>query len=73
MDREMVERHLGQARRHVEEGKRHITGQRELLARLERDGHDTTEAAKLLASFEDLQRMHVTDRDRLERELVAHR
>ena len=71
MDREMVERHLAQAQRHVKEGERHIAGQRELLTRLDRDGHDTTEAAKLLANFEDLQRMHLTDRDRLERELAA--
>jgi hypothetical protein len=70
MDREMIERHLAQARRHVTEGEQHVARQRNLLAELPRDGHDTTEAAKLLENFEDLQRMHVADSDRLERELA---
>lgn len=70
MDREMIESHLAQARRHVAEGEQHVSRQRELLAELARDGHDTTEAVKLLANFEDLQRMHIADRHRLERELA---
>lgn len=71
MDRGMIERHLQQAQRHVSEGEQHIVGQRELLSRLQRDGHDTKEAARLLASFEDLQRLHIADRDRLEKALAG--
>lgn len=55
MDMEMIERHLKQARRHVAEGERHIANQQELLPRLDRDGHDTIEAEKLLDIFRGLQ------------------
>lgn len=45
--------------------------QREIVAELERDGHDVSEARKLLVQFEELQAMHVADRDRLIDELAA--
>src|SRR5262249_31428811 len=48
MDRSLIEEHLAQANRHVAEGEGHVTKRRELVAQLERDGHDTTEALKLL-------------------------
>ncbi len=69
MDRHMLLEHLAKANEHVLLGERHVRRQRELVAELERDGHDTTGARKLLEQFEKLQAMHEADRDRIEREL----
>jgi hypothetical protein len=69
MDRSLIEEHLAQANRHVAEGEGHVTKQRELVAQMERDGHDTTEALKLLGHFEELQELHIADRNRIEEEL----
>lgn len=71
MERRMLERHLAQAEEHISLGERHIAQQRELVARLERDGHDSTEASNLLDNFEELQAVHIAHRDRLCRELDA--
>lgn len=54
MDGKQVLIHLVQAERHVSEGTQHVRRQRELVASLDRDGHDTTDARKLLAQFEEL-------------------
>jgi len=51
------------------EAKRHIANQREIVAQKERDGHDTATSKQLLDQFKHLYRMHVADRDRLEKEL----
>ncbi|HTP83793.1 MAG TPA: hypothetical protein VMQ11_12665 [Alphaproteobacteria bacterium] len=71
MDRRMLIEHLAKANKHVEAGERRVLRQRELVAELERDGHDTAAARQLLVQFEKLQEMHKADRDRLERDLVA--
>jgi hypothetical protein len=68
-DRAMILQHLEQARRLVAE--RHIAHEREIIAEKERDGHDTTRSKQLLAEFEHFYRLHVAERDRLEKELVA--
>ncbi len=70
MDRTMVERHLAQAERHVARGKEIVAEQRERVARLERDGHDVAQARELLRKFEELQAIHVADRDSLRKELL---
>ena len=70
-DSAMILDHLEQARRHVAEGDHHVGRQRERVSQLARDGHDTKEAQRLLRRFEELQALHVADRDRLERELAA--
>jgi hypothetical protein len=44
IDRKILERHLAQAERHVAVGQEHLIRQRELIAQLERDGHDASEA-----------------------------
>jgi hypothetical protein len=69
-DKSMILDHLELARRHVAEGEEHIVRQRAIVAGLERDGHDTFEAKASLAQFEELYRLHVADRDRLEKELA---
>ena len=51
MDRSIQFRRLEEAERHVAEGAEHINKQEALVASLDRDGHDTTEANKLLANF----------------------
>jgi PAS domain S-box-containing protein len=58
------------ARRHVATGERNIARQREIVARLERHGNNALEAKWLLASFEELQNMHLTHLGRLEKVLA---
>ena len=51
------------------QGIEHVARQRELVAKLERDGHPTFQAVETLAQFEELLGLHIADRDRLRREL----
>ena len=60
---------LEQAERHAVEGAAHIARQIEIVSQLEGQGHDATQARALLKQFEDLQALHVADRDRLRKEL----
>jgi len=69
MDRVMLEQRLALAERHVEEGKQHVEAQCALVRELEGDGHDTTEALRLLGQFEEMLAMHRSDRDRILGEL----
>ena len=63
-------RHSEEAERHVARGKRHIAEQEQRIAELDRDGHDTTQARRLLQNFRDLQVQHVEHRDHILRELA---
>jgi hypothetical protein len=65
----MLEDHLAAAERHIEEAERHILCQRGLVAQMEREGHDTTVANRLLRRFEEMLCMHIADRERLRKEL----
>jgi hypothetical protein len=69
-DKQMILDHLRLAEGHVSLGQENILRQRQIVAELERDGHDPIDAGKLLAQFEELQAMHVADRDRLIGELA---
>lgn len=71
MDRHAISAHLEQAEHHVRQGAVHVANQRNLIADLDRDGHDTTDARALLRQFEELQELHVADRGRLRQELKA--
>jgi hypothetical protein len=53
MDRDMVERHLAMAERHVAEGQERVNNQRRLVAEMERDGHDLTEARRPSVKLEN--------------------
>ncbi|HSC19371.1 MAG TPA: hypothetical protein VLC74_10685 [Rhizomicrobium sp.] len=66
----MIIDHLRLAETHVAEGEHHVARQRELVAELDRDGHDTSQGRRLLLEFEELQAMHIADRNRLLRELA---
>ena len=72
MDREMLERHLAMVEGHVTLGEGHIARQHELIAKLERGGHDSGEARHLLISFKQTQGLHLAHRDRLRRELAQN-
>ena len=69
MDRETLQRHLELAEKQIAEGQLHVDNQTRIVAELERDGHDVTEARRMLALFEQTQRMHVEDRDRIVKDL----
>jgi hypothetical protein len=69
MDRGMILEHLAIALRLVSEGERYIAQQHEIIASLERDGLDASGAKAVLLRFEELQSMHVADRDRRKKEL----
>lgn len=69
MDRASLLKHLAQAERHVVEGQRSIARQEGLIGRLDRDGHDTTEALKVLANLRTTQALHEADLGRILGEL----
>jgi hypothetical protein len=69
VDRAMIERHLAQAERHIAEGERRIERQREIIAALERDGHDTIQARAPMVNFEEVLRTHIADRDLIRNQL----
>jgi hypothetical protein len=70
MDHAILLRHLEQSKRHIIEGQDLIERQKNILADLERGGHDTTEAKRLLKNFEDIQRLHLADLERVQSELL---
>jgi hypothetical protein len=69
MDRVMLKQHLAQAEERIVKDERHLTRQRELVARLEQHGQGSGQARHLLLQFEQLQALHIADRDRLLKEL----
>jgi hypothetical protein len=69
MDREMLKRHLALAEEHIATGEKNIARQRDLIAQLERDGYDTASARTFLREFEQLQALHIAERERLLSEL----
>ena len=71
MNRQFAIGHLEQAERHVALGEQHLARQRQIVADLERDGHDTTTAVELLREFERSQAGHIEDRDHIRAELAG--
>jgi len=69
MDPALIQDHLADAERHVSEGERHVARQRDVVAELERAGHDSEAARMLLRHIEAWLELHVADRDRLRQEL----
>lgn len=68
-DRALLQRNFAEAQDHVLRGMQIIARQHEIIAELERDGHDTARARKLLDQFEQTQALHMAHRDRLRQEL----
>ncbi len=70
MNRSALLERLAQACRDIAMGEQTIVRLREIIARLERGGHNSSTAKELLARFEELQKSPIADRDRLEKELA---
>ena len=70
MNRAMLLEHLATALRNVSDGERHIAQQHQIIASLECDGLDHSAAKAVLLQFEELQDMHIAERDRLKTELL---
>ena len=66
-----LKQRLAQVEEHVFDDERHIVHQRQIAEELARDGHDTTQAQGLLDVFKAVQAAHVTQRNRLRRELAT--
>ncbi len=69
MDRAIILEHLAQAERHVADGKQIIEKQEALIIDLERDGHDITDAIKILMTMRQTQALHEDGRDQIMKEL----
>jgi hypothetical protein len=69
MDRVRIEEHLNQAEQHITLGMMHISRPQQIIAELQRDGHDTTDAEALLATLEETQRLHLSGRETILDEL----
>jgi hypothetical protein len=65
MDRATLLDLLARAEQHVILGKSQIDSQYRVIAKLEREGHDTTEAVELLKQFIEAQERYEADRRRL--------
>jgi hypothetical protein len=68
MDRERQGK-LEDAEARIAREDRRVVKQRWVVARLERDGHDTAEARRLLAQLEESRTWHIAERDRLLQEV----
>jgi len=69
MDRSLLEDALSAAELHLAEAEWQVANQREHMAQLERDGHDTAQAAELLKELEEVLSLHMADRDRIRSEI----
>jgi hypothetical protein len=68
-DRDTLEQRLAHTEGYMAMSRRHIASQRTFAAELLHDGHDASLALALLLRFEELQQLHIADRDRLREEL----
>jgi hypothetical protein len=69
MNRATLLAHLAHAERHIRDGERHVSRQREIIDALERHGHGNSRTAgvarDILDSFEMMQSKHLNDRAHL--------
>jgi hypothetical protein len=65
VDQGALQQHLAQAERHIARGVVHLARQRELIAELDRAGHDTEEARAILDTLMETQVLHLHDRELL--------
>lgn len=70
MDRASLQKHLAQAEQHLLEVEGHLARQRLLIDRLEQyQGRGARAARLFLRSLEEMQALHVADRDRVRAQL----
>ena len=55
---------------HLIAGARHIERQKAIIQELERDGHDAAQAQQTLQQMEELQKIYLSEKDRLIKELA---
>jgi hypothetical protein len=67
--RDFLEMAVAQAERHVARGEVILARQRATIVASERMGRNVESSKKFLSVFEESQRLHVADRDRLRRDL----
>jgi hypothetical protein len=70
MNRATIQSYLAKVERLIADGDQTVARRRRMIADLDQEGRDTTHARKLLADLENLQHLHITDRDRLRRQLA---
>jgi arginine repressor len=70
MDHAKLQEHLARAEKHIREAESRIARQRELIARLKKQGHDPYTAQNLLRNFEELQLLLHAERERIRAELA---
>jgi hypothetical protein len=68
-DQAQLHAKLDRAQAEIEKGVGHLTKQRALFADRLAEGKEVTQSHDLLATLEDIQFLHVRDRDRLRRKL----
>ena len=68
--RAKLEHRLALAERHVQVGESQLAKQRELVAQLERSGYETRSPCATLKQFEELQKLHLADLEKLRNELA---
>ena len=68
-----LERRVARSEASVERSARYLEEQRQILARLERNGDDTTRARELLVILENNLALHIDDRGRRRKELEKAR
>jgi hypothetical protein len=71
MDREALLEQLAHTERLIALGEVDLAKQQSLVAEMDRDGRDATQARKILATLRDTQTLHEQDRERLLRDLSA--
>jgi hypothetical protein len=71
MSRLTLARHLAQAEARIALGQKHIARQNEIIAELERAGHDAVTAKALLVVFEATHELHIADHDQIIVEIAA--
>jgi hypothetical protein len=71
MSRARIEQRLTQVEENIARETRNIARHRELLSELEGDGVDTMALRRLLDTVEETRRLHMAERERLERELQS--
>jgi hypothetical protein len=71
MERATLENDLSRAEAHVANGQKRIAQQHQIIAELDREGHDTAPAKDMLTTFERTQAMHVANRDRIAGKLAT--
>ena len=63
MNRKLELAHLANAEKTVAEAERHVVLQEQLVAELDRDGHDTARVLAILQTFRRLKGEHIARRD----------